>query len=96
MCGSRVQQAQPAQPAQAVQQQQQSESITTYFDNAPQAKVPGERGGSFWWGVLCFFVPIVGIILGSVWREKYPKRAKVCLWCGIVGIITNIFLWPYI
>jgi uncharacterized membrane protein YvbJ len=75
------------------QQQQtplnQSTSINTYFENAPTAK-PGDEGSAFWWGVLCFVVPVIGIILYFNWREKYPKRAKVCLWCGVISLIFNV------
>jgi len=70
-----------------------ADSINTYFDNTPK---PGDEGSAFWWGVLCVIVPpILGFILFFVWREKYPRRAKVCLWCAIVSLILNIFLAPY-
>ncbi|MGM9907917.1 zinc ribbon domain-containing protein [Limosilactobacillus sp.] len=32
--------------------------------------------GSVWWGVLGFFIPIVGLILFIVWHNNEPKNAK--------------------
>ena len=70
--------------------QQQPGNVTTYF-----AAVPGtsqENTTYNWlWGILCLFtVPIVGFVLYFVWRHKYPKRAKVCLICGIICFFVNI------
>jgi len=72
------------------QQSNQGSTIGTYFDNAPVANK--SEGNVFWWGVLSLFVPIVGIILYIQWKQIYPKRAKVCLWCGIVSIAFNVYL----
>lgn len=72
----------------AGQPRQGDNNINTYYENAPKK----DEGNAFWWGVLCFFIPIVGIILYFQWRQVYPKRAKVCLWCSIAGFITNIAL----
>lgn len=51
----------------------------------------GEKGG-FGWGVLCFFLPIVGLILWLVWRQKKPRAAKCAGIGGIIGLIMNIVL----
>ena len=32
--------------------------------------------GGFGWGVLGFFVPVVGLILYLVWKDERPKTAK--------------------
>ena len=29
-------------------------------------------------GILCFFLPIVGLILYIVWKDTYPLKAKSC------------------
>jgi hypothetical protein len=68
--------------------------VGAYFGNAPQAR-SGE-GGVFWWGLLSVLIPIVGIVLFLCWRNKYPRRAKVCLWCGVISMAINFFAAPYI
>lgn len=40
-----------------------------------------------WWGVLGFFVPIVGLILFLVWRDTRPKCAKSA---GIGALISTV------
>ena len=40
------------------------------------------------WGLLGFFVPIVGLILFFVWKKDKPKRAKA----AIIGFIIYIIL----
>ena len=43
---------------------------------------------NIWWGVLGFFIPLVGLILFFVWKNDYPKRAKA----SIIGLIIRIIL----
>lgn len=40
--------------------------------------------------ILCFFFPLVGLILYLVWRTQFPKRAKSCAKGAIFGFIVNI------
>ena len=40
------------------------------------------------WGILGFFVPVVGIILFFVWKKEQPKRAKA----AIIGFIIHAVL----
>ena len=77
--------SQPNQPSSSYP----GDNITTYFDNA---STRSSEGGTFWWGVLSFIAPVVGIVLFFVWRNynKYPRRAKVCLVCGLISIAINI------
>lgn len=58
---------------------------------------PGSSGsltdsGSLGWGVLSFFLPIVGLVLCLVWWQTKPKSAKVS---GIGALIGAIF-WVFI
>lgn len=32
--------------------------------------------GSYWWGILGFFIPLAGLILFLVWRTSFPKSSK--------------------
>lgn len=56
-------------------------------------KKPKEN--NFWWGLLSFLIPLVGIILFFAWRTQYPARAKVCLIWGIIGFICNFLIIQY-
>lgn len=45
--------------------------------------------GGWLWGVLGFFIPLVGFILFLVWRNERPNTAKSC---GI-GALVGFILW---
>ena len=44
----------------------------------------------FGFGILGFFVPLAGIILGIMWSNVRPKRAHAALVGGIIGIVASI------
>lgn len=75
------------------------------FEVQPQSKkavekvkddveLPKEEKGGFWWGVLGFIIPLVGIILFFVWRKSKPKKAKSLLIGAIVSIILALVFMP--
>ena len=45
---------------------------------------------SFWWGLLSFLIPVLGIILYLVWREDYHYRAGSCFRGFIGGLIVYV------
>lgn len=47
---------------------------------------------AFGFGVLGFFIPLVGLILWLVWKDERPKRAKAAGIGAIVGVVVN-FIW---
>lgn len=58
-----------------------------------------KEGGTVGWGILGFFLPIVGFILWLVWKDEQPARSRsagigclvsVCL--GVVGVILYVVL----
>lgn len=58
-----------------------------------------KEGGTVGWGILGFFIPIVGFILWLVWKDEHPARSRsagigclvsVCL--GVVGVILYVVL----
>ena len=53
---------------------------------------------SFLWGALCFFFPLVGLILFLVWHKEYPLRAKSCGTGALVAVIVTVTLsvLPYL
>lgn len=46
----------------------------------------------FWWGVLGFFFPIIGLILWAVWEKSKPKAAKASGIGSLIIIILFILL----
>ncbi len=42
--------------------------------------------------VLCFFFPIVGLILYLVWHENRPLKARSCGKGAIIGVCVNVLL----
>lgn len=45
--------------------------------------------GSIGWGVLGFFVPIVGLVLFLLWRTERPKSAKAAGLGALISVIIN-------
>ena len=50
-----------------------------------------EKSG-FGWGVLSFFLPLVGLILALVWLKKKPRASKASCIGAISGLIALILL----
>lgn len=46
--------------------------------------------GGLGWGILGFFIPIVGLILFLVWKDTKPKTSKAA---GI-GALVSVIFWP--
>lgn len=44
------------------------------------------------YAVLCFFFPVVGLILYLVWKDQFPIRAKSCGKGALVGVIVYVAL----
>lgn len=44
------------------------------------------------YAVLCFFIPIVGLILYLVWKDEYPLRAKSCGKGALIAVIVYAVL----
>ena len=49
---------------------------TSTRDEKENAQNGDARSAGF--GILCFFLPIVGLILYIVWKDTYPLKAKSC------------------
>lgn len=50
-------------------------------------------GSSFGWGVLGFFIPLVGLILFIVWNKDRKKDAKAAGIGALIGTICYILLY---
>lgn len=49
--------------------------------------------GSILWGVLGFFIPVVGLILFLVWRTDAPNNARVAGKGALISVIVEISLY---
>ena len=60
--------------------------------SSPVNTVSNDDTGSIGWGLLGFFIPIVGIILYCVWRNEKPLNAKISLKGAIISFILEAVL----
>ena len=67
---------------------------------ATQSQQTSSEGSTAGWGILGFFIPIVGFILWLIWKDEHPARAKsagigclvsICL--GVVGVILYFIIF---
>lgn len=42
------------------------------------------------WGILGFFIPIVGFILWLMWKDKMPKKAKKLGIGALIGVCLSV------
>jgi len=49
--------------------------------------------GSFWWGVLGFFIPLAGLLLFILWQKNYPKNAKMAGIGALVSVICEVIFY---
>lgn len=49
-------------------------------------------GSSFWWALLGFLIPVVGLVLYLVWRDEYPLRASSAGKGALVCVILYVIL----
>ena len=47
---------------------------------------------SIWWGVLGFFLPIVGLVLYLAWKDVYPLRSKMAGKGALISVIIEFAL----
>jgi len=62
--------------------------MSTY--STPPAK---EDKSSIGFGILGFFIPIVGLILWLVWRGETPLKAKSCGIGAIIGAVVYVIFY---
>lgn len=63
-----------------------TEQIVTVRIEHPQKEVDAPNTGL---AVLCFFFPIVGLILWLVWKDQYPLKAKSCGKGALIGVCVS-------
>lgn len=65
-------------------------------NNNPQTQQqyqPPQDAKSIGFAILCFFFPIVGLILFLVWKDEKPLKAKSCGIGAIVGVAVQILFY---
>ena len=49
-------------------------------------------GSNIWVGILSFLIPLVGVILGFVYKTSNPQRSKVAFIWALIGFVSNMIL----
>lgn len=94
---------QPQQPNQYAQQPQayyQQPQPTLYAQQYTQPQTQyatqpqqSDDTGSVGWGILGFFIPLVGLILWLVWKDTKPKNAKSAGIGALIGVGICVLWW---
>lgn len=51
---------------------------------------PSPDTGSIGWGVLGFFIPVVGLVLWLVWKDTRPMDSKMSRNGFIAGLVVSV------
>ena len=51
-----------------------------------------QEGRGWGWGILGFFLPLVGLILWLVWKRKKPRSARASGIGALIGFIVSLIL----
>ncbi len=54
------------------------------------ANLEADSGSKAGWGILSFFIPLVGLILFLMWKTDRPKTASVCGKCALAAVIVDV------
>ena len=89
--------AAPAAPVVAATPAPQAQSAgaaqpQAYAQPAPPPYPVEADESSFGYSVLCFFFPLVGLILFLVWKDTTPLKAKSCGIGALIGFIVSVVL----
>lgn len=68
----------------------EQEPVYNNVNNAQTNVVTEPEGSKFGWGVLGFFVPLVGLILYFTWKKDRPKSSKAAGIGALVSVILKV------
>ena len=54
--------------------------------------VTGDDTNTAGWGILGFFIPLVGLILYISWKDSKPRSAKAAGKGALISVIVNVVL----
>lgn len=77
-------------------EQSQSQSQQTYQQTQYQRPPATEDTGSIGWGILGFFIPIVGLILFLVWNSSKPRNAKSAGIGALASVIFSVIFYSIV
>lgn len=60
-----------------------------YYSNSTERFHPQDSGNIIW-GVIGFFIPVVGLILWLVWKDERPLDAKVSGKGALISVIVQV------
>ena len=58
----------------------------------PSKNSSPKDSGNPWWGVLGFFIPVVGLILFLIWRVNQPNNAKSAGLGALISVVWGVCL----
>ena len=61
--------------------------------NETSTIVSEKSGSSFAWGILGFFIPLVGLILFLSWKKERPSDSKAAGIGALISVIASIVLY---
>ena len=64
-----------------------------YYQPMDQQVRKEEDAPSFWFALLSFIIPVVGLVLFVVWRNDYPLKAKSCLNGFICNVVLSVVMY---
>ena len=62
------------------------------YGRNPRRQQPVSQKRGIGWGILSFFIPLVGLILALCWMRRKPRAAKSCGIGALAGMVTLILL----
>lgn len=62
-------------------------------DNNREFDVVDEPNAGF--AVLGFFIPLIGLILYLVWKDKTPLKARSCGKGALIGVIVSVVFYIF-
>lgn len=67
-----------------------SQNEKVVYNGSPAVK---DDNGGFGWGVLGFFLPIVGLVLFLIWKTEKPKTAKAAGLGALISVCISILFF---
>jgi hypothetical protein len=67
--------------------------MSSYDVSNEQRGTSPDDKGSVGFGILSFFIPLVGLILFLVWHKEKPRKAKSAGIGALIGMVANIIFY---
>jgi|GEM_PF-5612517 membrane protease YdiL (CAAX protease family) len=68
--------------------------LIVYFTLKKNNKIEANPNKGINWGmgIICFFIPLVGIILYFIDKQKFPKKANQELTISVISFVLGLIL----